>query len=54
MNWKYFAGACILAAGLLVKFGAPIGPVALGIGLAALWNWSRHRNAVSPTKNNGV
>lgn len=39
MNWKFFIGASILAAGLLLKFGAPLVPVAAGIALAALLKW---------------
>jgi hypothetical protein len=45
MSWKYFFGASILAAGLLVKFGAPLVPVALGIAMAAFVNWRRERRA---------
>lgn len=41
MKWKFFAGACILGAGLLFKAGAPVGPVVLGIVLAAVVNWRR-------------
>jgi hypothetical protein len=33
---KYFLGACILAGGVLVKLGAPLVPVALGVALAAI------------------
>jgi hypothetical protein len=40
---KYFLGACILAAGLLFKVGAPLLPVGLGIGLVAFVNWKRTR-----------
>jgi hypothetical protein len=43
MNWNLFVGASILVAGLLVKVGAPLPAVLLGIGLAALWNWKRPR-----------
>ena len=39
MSWKYFLGASILTAGLLVKFGAPLVPVVAGIALAALFKW---------------
>ena len=39
--WKYFVGACILAAGLLLKIGVPIAPIALGIALAAFVTWKR-------------
>ena len=43
MNWKYFIGSSILVAGLLIKFGAPIAAVALGIAGAAFINWKRQR-----------
>ena len=39
--WKYFAGASILAAGLLVKVGVPVAPIAIGIALSAFVNWKR-------------
>jgi hypothetical protein len=54
MNWKFFVGACILVAGLLFKYGAPVFAIALGIGLTALWNWRRHRGTVETTKSKGV
>ena len=41
-RWKFFVGSCILAAGLLLKAGAPILAVAAGIALAALVTWYRH------------
>jgi hypothetical protein len=40
-GWKYFAGACILAAGLLIKIGVPLVPIVLGIAAAAYFNWKR-------------
>jgi hypothetical protein len=43
MKWKFFIGSCILAAGLLLKAGAPIVAVALGIAGAAFLNWKRQR-----------
>jgi hypothetical protein len=43
MNWKYFIGSCILVAGLLIKVGAPVFAVALGIAGAAFINWKRQR-----------
>jgi hypothetical protein len=45
MNWKYFIGASILAAGLLIKVGAPLFAVAMGIAMAAFLNWRRERRA---------
>lgn len=43
MNWRLFIAAAILVAGLLVKFGAPLEFVALGVGAAALLTWWRHK-----------
>jgi uncharacterized membrane protein len=43
MNWKYFIGSCILVAGFLIKVGAPLLAVVLGIAGAALINWKRQR-----------
>jgi hypothetical protein len=40
-SWKYFVGACILAAGLLLKLGVPLVPIAVGIAAAAFINWKR-------------
>jgi hypothetical protein len=47
MNWKYFIGSCILAAGLLIKAGAPLVPVLVGLAAAGFFNWKRHRRAAS-------
>ena len=44
MNWKYFVGASILSVGLLLKMGAPLIPLALGIAGAALINWKTQRS----------
>jgi hypothetical protein len=41
MNSRFFAGACILAGGLMVKLGAPLPTVAAGIAVAALLEWKR-------------
>jgi hypothetical protein len=43
MKWKFFVGSCILAAGLLLKAGAPIVPLAAGIAVAGVvtWRWQR-------------
>ena len=43
MKWKYFIGASILTAGLLVKAGAPLVAVVIGIAGAAFLNWRRYR-----------
>jgi hypothetical protein len=45
MNNRLFVSACILACGLLLKFGAPLPAVAAGVALAALWNWKARRLA---------
>ena len=50
MNWKLFAGACILASGLLFKAGAPVLAVAMGIALAAFLNWRKQRALVPTVK----
>jgi len=44
MKWKFFVGACILTAGLLIKAGAPLVPIVLGIVGAAFINWKTHRS----------
>lgn len=43
MNWRYFVGASILSTGLLVKVGAPLEAVAMGIALVGLVNWGSLR-----------
>jgi hypothetical protein len=43
LSWRYFAGASILAAGLLLKFGAPLPAVVLGIAAAGTANWWMQR-----------
>lgn len=47
MSWKYFLGASILGTGLLLKVGAPLVPLALGISLAAFCNWQLHRRSAA-------
>jgi hypothetical protein len=47
MNWRFFAAACILAVGLLLKAGAPVVPVILGVALAAVISWTTRRRAAS-------
>ena len=44
MNWKFFVGASILSIGLLLKVGAPLVPVALGVAGAAVINWKTQRS----------
>jgi hypothetical protein len=43
LSWRYFGGAAILAAGLLIKFGAPVLTVLLGIAGAATATWWMQR-----------
>jgi hypothetical protein len=43
MKWKFFIGSCILVAGLLLKLGAPVAAIALGIAGAAFLNWNKQR-----------
>lgn len=47
MSWKLFVGASILTAGLLIKIGAPLLPVVLGIAMAAFVNRRRQRGATA-------
>jgi hypothetical protein len=49
MNWKYFIGSCVLATGLLLKAGAPLVPIALGIAAAAYINWKKHQRTAATT-----
>jgi hypothetical protein len=42
-KWKFFAGSCILAGGLLIRVGAPLVPVALGMAVAAFLTWRAQR-----------
>jgi len=43
MKWKFFIGSCILAAGLLIKAGAPLVPIAAGITVAGIVTWKLQR-----------
>jgi len=40
-RWKYFFGASILAVALLLKAGAPIVPLVLGLAVAAYFTWKK-------------
>lgn len=40
-KWKYFLGASILAAGLVLKAGAPLVPIVLGLAVAAWLTWKK-------------
>jgi hypothetical protein len=44
-KWTSFIGAVILASYLLISHGAPPLPVAVGIGMAALWTRRASRSA---------
>jgi hypothetical protein len=46
-SWKYLFSAAILGAGLLVKAGAPLVPLPLGLAVAAVFTWKKSR----PTKS---
>jgi len=43
MKWKFFLGATILTAGLMLKAGAPLVAIALGVAGAAFFNWKKLR-----------
>lgn len=43
MSWRLFIAAAILVVGVLVKLGAPLEYVALGIGIAAAATWWRSK-----------
>lgn len=44
MKWKFFIGASILSVGLLIKLGAPLVPIALGLAVAAFLTWTKQRS----------
>jgi hypothetical protein len=44
-KWKFLVGAAILSGGLLLKAGAPLFAVALGVVLAALVTWKAERRS---------
>jgi len=46
MSWKLFVGASILSVGLLIKAGAPLMPLVMGIAIAAFFNRWRQRGAI--------
>lgn len=45
LRWRYFIGAVIFAAYLLITHGAPLAPVAAGIAGAALFLWLQGRTS---------
>jgi hypothetical protein len=50
MKWKYFAGACIVVGAALLKAGAPLLTVIVGIALAACWNFLQNRGSAAPAR----
>ena len=44
-RWKYFFGASILVVGLLIKVGAPLVPLAVGLAVAAFLTWKFARSS---------
>ena len=40
-KWKYFIGASILAVGLVLKAGAPLVPIVLGLAAGAYVTWKK-------------
>jgi NAD(P)H-hydrate repair Nnr-like enzyme with NAD(P)H-hydrate dehydratase domain len=52
MSWKYFAGACLVVGGALLKAGAPVLAILAGLALAALANFLRYR--ASTGRNSAV
>lgn len=50
MKWKYFAGAAIVVACALLKAGAPVISIVLGIAFVALLNVRQQRVGLSKTK----
>lgn len=43
MSWRVFFVASVVSAALLVKVGAPLVPVAIGVALAAYFSYRRQR-----------
>jgi hypothetical protein len=43
LKWNLFLSACIFVAGLLLKVGAPLESVLVGLGVAAIANWTGRR-----------
>jgi hypothetical protein len=44
-RWKYFFGASILGVGLLLKLGAPLLPLGIGLAVAAVMTWKSARSS---------
>jgi hypothetical protein len=49
-KWRYFLGASILAVGLLLKAGAPLVPLAVGLAAAAFFTWKKSRPSGNPPR----
>jgi len=49
-KWKFFGGACILAAGLALKAGAPLVPVVIGLALAGFVTWKGEGQTKRPAR----
>lgn len=47
VKWNWFMSASILAAGLLVKLGAPIESAMAGVAVAAFLSWKARRGVPS-------
>lgn len=47
VKWNWFMSASILAAGLLVKLGAPIESALAGVAIAACLSWKTRRASPS-------
>jgi hypothetical protein len=43
LKWNLFLSACIFVAGLSLKVGAPLEAVMIGLGVAAIVNWTGRR-----------
>jgi hypothetical protein len=41
MKWKFFLGSAIIVAGALLKAGAPVVPILIGIAGAAFVTWKK-------------
>ena len=47
-KWKYFLGASILGAGLLLKAGSPAAPILLGLVIAGFVTWKKSDKPTTP------
>lgn len=48
MKWLHFAAASLIAATLLVWYGAPLLPILAGAALVGLWKLAGHRSEHRP------